>query len=80
MTVKVPLSNFNELVNKMSSLGNVESKNTEVEGNDYVGSQMCDVELTLVDNTQETNNAGDLNILNDEQKDETFGINLLMHL
>lgn len=73
LTVKVPLSNFNELVNKMSSLGNVESKNTEVEGNDYVGSQMCDVELTLVDNTPETNNAEDLNILNDEQKDETFG-------
>ena len=73
LTVKVPLSNFNELVNKMSSLGNLESKNTEVEGNDYVGSQMCDVELTLVDNTPETNNAEDLNILNDEQKDETFG-------
>ena len=73
LTVKVPLSNFNELVNKMSSLGNVESKNTEVQGNDYVGSQMCDVELTLVDNTPETNNAEDLNILNDEQKDETFG-------
>jgi hypothetical protein len=34
---------------------------------------MCDVELTLVDNTPETNNAEDLNILNDEQKDETFG-------
>ena len=73
LTVKVPLSNFNELVNKMSSLGNVESKNTEVEGNDYVGSQMCDVELTLVDNTPETSNAEDLNILNNEQKDETFG-------
>ncbi|GAB1347786.1 DUF4349 domain-containing protein [Cloacibacterium normanense] len=73
LTVKIPLSNFNELVNKMSSLGNVESKNTEVEGNDYVGSQMCDVELTLVDNTPETNNAEDLNILNDEQKDQTFG-------
>lgn len=73
LTVKVPLSNFNELVNKMSSLGNVESKNTEVQGNHYVGSQMCDVELTLVDNTPETSNAEDLNILNDEQKDETFG-------
>ena len=73
LTVKVPLSNFNELVNKMSSLGNVESKNTEVQGNDYVGSQMCDVELTLVDNTPETSNAEDLNILNNEQKDETFG-------
>ena len=34
---------------------------------------MCDVELTLVDNTPETNNTEDLNILNDEQKDETFG-------
>ena len=73
LTVKVPLSNFNELVNKMSSLGNVESKNKEVQGNDYVGSHMCDVELTLVDNTPETSNAEDLNILNNEQKDETFG-------
>ena len=33
---------------------------------------MCDVELTLVDNTPETNNAEDLNILNDEQKDRNF--------
>lgn len=73
VTVKVPLSNFDELVNKMSNLGNVESKNTEVEGKDYVGSQMCDVELTLVDNTPDLNKTSeDLNILNDEQKDETF--------
>lgn len=74
VTVKVPLSNFDELVNKMSNLGNVESKNTEVEGKDYVRSQMCDVELTLVDNTPDLNKTSeDLNILNDEQKDETFG-------
>ena len=77
LTVKVPLSNFNELVNKMSSLGNVESKNTEVQGNDYVGSQMCDVEITLVDHSISNSSvtpSEDLNIVNgDEKKDETFG-------
>lgn len=51
LTVKVPLQNFDQLVNSASNnLGDVRSKNTESEGKDYLPSQMCDVEITLVQN------------------------------
>lgn len=50
-TVKVPLQYFDGLVSDVSSqLGDVKSKNTETEGNDRIASQMCDVEITLVQN------------------------------
>ena len=74
LTIKVPLNNFDELVNNTTSLGNVESKNTEVEGKDYIGSQMCDVEITLVDKTPEQSTTNeDLNVLNKDEKPQTFG-------
>ena len=50
-TVKVPLQYFDSLVSDVSSqLGDVKSKSTETEGNDRIASQMCDVEITLVQN------------------------------
>lgn len=50
-TVKVPLQYFDGLVSDVSSqLGDVKSKSTETEGNDRIASQMCDVEITLVQN------------------------------
>lgn len=74
ITAKVPLNNFNELVNNVTSLGNVESKTTEVEGRDYIGSQMCDVEITFIDKTPEQNSASeDLNVLNKDEKKDGFG-------
>lgn len=74
LTIKVPLNHFDELVNNTTSLGNVESKNTEVEGKDYIGSQMCDVEITLVDKTPEQSTTNeDLNVLNKDEKPQTFG-------
>ena len=75
ITVKVPLSSFNNLVNSVSNLGQVTNKSTEIEGKDYMANQMCDVEITLTDKTPETNSTSeDLNVLNkDENKDETFG-------
>ncbi len=75
ITVKVPLSSFNNLVNSVSSLGQVTSKSTEVEGNDYLADQMCDVKIILTDKTPESSTLNDdLNALNkDENKDETFG-------
>lgn len=74
ITVKVPLNNFDELVNSVTTLGNVESKSTEMEGKDYIGSQMCDVEITLVDKTPEQNSTNDdLNVLNKDEKPQTFG-------
>ena len=63
------------MVNSVSSLGQVTSKSTEVEGNDYLADQMCDVKIILTDKTPESSTLNDdLNALNkDENKDETFG-------
>lgn len=71
ITVKVPLSSYNNLVDSISNLGQVTNKSTEIEGKDYMANQMCDVEITLTDKTPEANSTNeDLNVLN---KDETFG-------
>ena len=49
ITVKVPLYNFDNLVSDLSNgLGELKSKSTESEGKDYISSQMCDIEITLV--------------------------------
>ena len=51
ITAKVPLQYFDGLVSDVSSqLGDVKSKSTETEGNDRIASQMCDFEITLVQN------------------------------
>lgn len=51
VTVKVPFEYFDGLVSDVSSqLGDVKSKSTETEGYDRISSQMCDVEITLVQN------------------------------
>ncbi|MDQ0475682.1 DUF4349 domain-containing protein [Chryseobacterium sp. MDT2-18] len=49
ITAKVPLYNFDNLVANLSNgLGELRSKSMESEGTDYVSSQMCDIEITLV--------------------------------
>lgn len=51
ITVKVPLQHFDGLVNNVTNgIGEVNVKNTESEGKDYNASQMCDIEITLVQN------------------------------
>lgn len=74
ITVKVPLSSFNNLVDSVSNLGQITNKSTEIEGKDYMANQMCDVEITLTDKTPETNSTSeDLNVLNKDDKPKTFG-------
>ena len=77
ITAKVPLYNFNNLVNNLANLGAVQTKTTESRGKDYDANQMCDVEITLVDQSISSATSTpleDLNIINgDEKKDETFG-------
>lgn len=77
ITAKVPLYNFNNLVNNLANLGAVETKTTDSRGKDYDSNQMCDVEITLVDHSISNSSVTpteDLNIVNgDEKKDETFG-------
>ena len=51
ITAKVPLQNFDQLLSNLSGqLGDVKSKSTESEGKDYVASQMCEIEITLLQN------------------------------
>ncbi|WP_027376392.1 DUF4349 domain-containing protein [Kaistella palustris] len=51
LSIKVPLQNFDDLVNTISSqLGDVRMKSMTSEGTDYQSAQMCDVEITLVQN------------------------------
>ena len=72
ITAKVPLFNFDNLVSTLSNrVGEVRSKSTESEGIDYISSQMCDVEITLVQKELSASNQ----IVNDEKnKDsDSFG-------
>ena len=72
ISIKVPLQNFNQMVNDLSrNIGEVKSKNTSSEGNDYVADQLCDIELTLVQNS----NFANTNVVNKEfDKDpDSFG-------
>ena len=76
ITAKVPLYNFNNLVNNLANLGAIQAKTTESSGKDYDSNQMCNVEITLIDNsiTNASASSKDLNIVNgDEKKEETFG-------
>jgi hypothetical protein len=77
ITAKVPLYNFNNLVNNLANLGAVQTKTTDSRGKDYDSNQMCDVEITLVDHSISNSSVTpteDLDIVNgDEKKDETFG-------
>lgn len=58
ITAKVPLQNFDQLLSNLSGqLGDVKSKSTESEGKDYIASQMCDIEITLLQNENIADNA-----------------------
>lgn len=75
---KVPLYNFNNLVNNLGNLGAVQTKTTDSRGKDYDPNQMCDVEITLIDHSisvaTSPTPSDDLNIVNGEQKkNESFG-------
>lgn len=71
ITAKVPLYNFDNLVANLSNgLGEVKSKSTESEGKDYVSSQMCDIEITLVQ--KELNTANQIVIDENSKDSDTF--------
>ncbi|MGZ5188150.1 MAG: DUF4349 domain-containing protein [Kaistella sp.] len=73
ITAKVPLQNFDQLLSNLSGqLGDVKSKSTESEGKDYVASQMCDIEITLLQNEDIASNPLAEN-QNEENKDSFSG-------
>lgn len=70
ITAKVPLKNFEQLVSSASGdLGEVKMKNTESEGTDYLPNQMCDVEITLVQNELTESSKADESVTADDNKD-----------
>ncbi|MGZ5211863.1 MAG: DUF4349 domain-containing protein, partial [Kaistella sp.] len=73
ITAKVPLQNFDQLLSNLSGeLGDVKSKSTESEGKNYVASQMCDIEITLLQNEDIASNPLAEN-QNEENKDSFSG-------
>lgn len=72
ITAKVPLYNFDNLVSNLSNgLGEVKSKSMESQGIDYISSQMCDIEITLV---QKELTASNQIVTDDNNKDsDSFG-------
>ncbi len=52
LQIKVPLQNFDQLMDDLSSnIGDIESKNIEVKGNDYDNNTLCEIRISLLDNT-----------------------------
>ena len=69
ITAKVPLQNFDQLLSNLSGqLGDVKSKSTESEGKDYIASQMCDIEITLLQNE----NIADTALTKDEKTEKIY--------
>ncbi len=57
-TAKIPLKNFDDFISNLNSdLGMMKMKDISSEGSDYISSQICDVEITLVEKSQLTQNA-----------------------
>ncbi|TXF77706.1 DUF4349 domain-containing protein [Chryseobacterium sp.] len=71
VSVKVPLQNFDRLVANLSGqLGEVKLKTTESEGKDYIDSQICEVEITLLQHENMADLA--INDTQNEQNTNTF--------
>lgn len=71
VSIKVPIQNFDQLVSMISSqVGNLKSKESIVEGSDYVSGQMGDVEITLVQTENQSISA--LNKDFSEEKSDSF--------
>lgn len=55
LQIKVPLQNFDQLMDDLSSnIGDIESKNIEVKGNDYYNNTLCEIRISLLDKAPET--------------------------
>lgn len=49
MDIKVPIQNFDDLMNDLSSIGDVDNKNIQVSGNNYTDNTLCSIAVTLTD-------------------------------
>ncbi|MGK6341723.1 DUF4349 domain-containing protein [Chryseobacterium sp. DT-3] len=49
MDIKVPIRNFDDLMNDLSNIGDIETKNIQVSGNNYSENTLCTITVTLTD-------------------------------
>lgn len=49
MDIKVPIRNFDQLMNDLSNIGDIETKNIQVSGNNYADNTLCTITMTLTD-------------------------------
>ncbi|HCA07688.1 DUF4349 domain-containing protein [Chryseobacterium sp.] len=49
MDIKVPIRNFDTLMNDLSNIGDIETKNIQVAGNNYADNTLCTITVTLTD-------------------------------
>jgi uncharacterized protein YoxC len=49
MDVKVPIRNFDSLMNDLSEIGDIETKSIQVSGNNYAENTLCTITVTLTD-------------------------------
>ncbi|WP_265131303.1 DUF4349 domain-containing protein [Chryseobacterium oranimense] len=61
MDIKVPMQNFDSLMNDLSDIGDIETKSVQTSGDNYAGNMLCTITLTLTDRSQH------------EKAPETFG-------
>ncbi|PIF44981.1 uncharacterized protein DUF4349 [Chryseobacterium sp. 52] len=61
MDLKVPIRNFDSLMNDLSGIGTIETKNIQVSGNNYADNTICSITVTVTDQSDE------------EKEPKTFG-------
>ncbi|MBB6369351.1 DUF4349 domain-containing protein [Chryseobacterium shigense] len=61
MDIKVPIRNFDDLMNDLSDIGDIETKSIQVSGNNYTDNTLCTITVTLTDRSV------------NEKQPETFG-------
>lgn len=53
MDIKVPIRNFDSLMNDLSNIGDIESKSIQVSGNGYADNTICSITVTLIDQSDD---------------------------
>ncbi len=74
LSAKIPLSQFDYFVESVSNnLGSIKSKNIEVKGRDYTENQMCNIELTLLENQNLSKKENNENQTFSQKAGDAFG-------
>jgi hypothetical protein len=52
MQVKIPIQNFDDLMNDLGEIGEIENKSVEVFGNNYADNAICNISITVTDKAE----------------------------